>query len=393
MTCGFVEFCNEDFPTPPKLPPPPPILSYYFEDKLNSTFYCDFCSNLEASLDPLNTLGNSAGGKAGGLLSPSQNLTLILLIVAIMSAALGSVVTVVWKKWFRCRDGGILSKAFGASHSSHSADISTSPDGRRRSRTASLGSGSALQNLQKRLSSSSFISRRSIYPHHAGNIISQNGSHLRSGGQTMSNNTYCECPSSMMMMVCSDSTGGGTNTTNNPTTPPVSTTTSAVSLSPCLAINPTAPTASTLSINTTGNVYAELDPVSTPLPPGVAPPTPIMMPMIINSNGSGVLASPNVNQYVVNHRRRQPAPLPPIPTSESAIHEASIVANNALNLSNCANNSSSNNSSVPPNILAGINHGSIGIIPSMNGFENNQMEMNDLNDIYYSDLDCKQIQF
>ncbi|ODN02190.1 hypothetical protein Ocin01_04492 [Orchesella cincta] len=395
MTCGFVEFCNEDFPTPPRLPPPPPILSYYFEDnKLNSTFYCDFCSNLEASLDPLHTLGNAAGGKAGGLLSPSQNITLILLIVAMVSAALGSVVTMVWRKWFRCRDGGILSKAFGASHSSHSADISSSPEGRRRSRTASLGSGSALQNLQKRLSSSSFISRRSIYPHHAGNIISQHGSHLRTGGQSMSNNTYCECPSSMMMMVCPDSTGGGNNSTiNNPASPPVSTTTSAVSLSPCLAINPTAPTASTLSINTSGNVYAELDPVSTPavlVPHGVAPPTPLMMPMIINpnNNGGGIIASPTLNQYVVNHRRRQPAPLPPIPTSE-----ASIVANNALNISNCANSTSNTSSSIPPNILAGINHGSIGVIPSLNGFENNQMEMNDLNDIYYSDLDCKQIQF
>lgn len=109
MTCGtLLEFCNEDFPIPPRLPPPPPILSYYFEDNpLNSSFYCEFCSNLEASLDPLHKQYGDGTGGTGGLFSPSsQNLTFILFLVALLSAAVGSAVTVVWRKWFRCRDGG-----------------------------------------------------------------------------------------------------------------------------------------------------------------------------------------------------------------------------------------------------------------------------------------------
>lgn len=109
MTCGtLMEFCSDDFGIPPRLPPPPPILSYYFEDnKLNSSFYCEFCSNLEASLDPLQ---KELEGSSGGLLSPAtQNLTVILFIVAAISAAVGSAVTLVWRKWFRCRDGGYVS--------------------------------------------------------------------------------------------------------------------------------------------------------------------------------------------------------------------------------------------------------------------------------------------
>lgn len=327
----------------------------------------------------------------------------------------------------------ILSKAFGGSHSPHSADISGSPDGRRRSRTASLGSGSALQNLQKRLSSSSFISRRSVYQHHPTNIIS---THHRSGAATMSNNTYCECPSNMMMMMCPTSVPGGTvvvadgsvvggNNMNISGT----LTTSTTSLSPCVTamnINPSAPTASTLSISG-GNVYAELDPVSIqqqlhnhhhqhpPLPACPPPGEHVhlvgagMVPMGIISSVVGSATSPltligntpGSNQYVVNHRRRQAAPLPPIPIhtanqQQQHIHDQST---NPINCNDIVNvNGSPVNvmqSSQDKNLVGLNNHGPIvtNVLPTVVGDAVNQMEMNDLNDIYYSDLDCKQIQF
>lgn len=300
----------------------------------------------------------------------------------------------------------IISKAFGGSHSPHSADISGSPEGRRRSRTASLGSTSALQNLQKRLSSSSFISRRSVYQHHPGNMIS---TVQRSGVQAMSNNTYCECPSNMMMMVCSAGAGDGGGNNMNISGASSTTTTS---LTPCITamnINPTAPTASTLNING-GNVYAELDPVSIqqqhphhpPLPayppPGehLHPMTGIIpMPIIINPNTGAAACpltiignTPGSNQYVLNHRRRQPAPLPPIPTT------ASVEPNNQNVLQhdpvNVINGSGGNGQ-----ITAQMNSGTPVLTKSPGGVNENisQMEMNDLNDIYYSDLDCKQIQF
>lgn len=117
---------------------------------------------------------------------------------------------------------------------------------------------------------------------------------------------------------------------------------------------------------------------------------------------------------IISKAVRTLPPLPPIPTNEAVHqqephhhhHDQSISTNNALNLSNSSCNinggSPLQNMPVKPNknvVGVGFNGQMIdGVIPTVHnggvGDENiNQMEINDLNDIYYSDLDCKQIQF
>lgn len=215
----------------------------------------------------------------------------------------------------------------------------------------------------------------------------------------MANNTYCECPSNMMMMVCaSQSSGDGGNNMN------ISGTSTTTSLTPSVTtpmnINPSAPTASSLSISG-GNVYAELDPVSVPqthlhppLPPYPPPGEPIhpmagVVPMMIANNGTAspvtiLGGAPGSNQYVLSHRRRVPAPLPPIPMGMSELcghHQIDQTL--------------SHNGCMPLAIGQMIGGGGIGAVhmPNVVGEENiNQLEMNDLNEIYYSDLDCKQLQ-
>lgn len=211
----------------------------------------------------------------------------------------------------------------------------------------------------------------------------------------------------MMMMMCSTADGGGNNLNHSDVGGSGIATTTSLSPS-CLAstASPSAPTASTLSISSAGggNVYAELDPVSvhqqlSSLPPLPSYPPPGGIPFIngapVSSPLSLIGSTPSANQYVLNHRRRQPAPLPPIPASvvDNGNDCSSQHPQNDLSVSNVSSCGGGMPIVVVPtqSMVIGMNQG--GIVPGVMPAVQMQMEMNDLNDIYYSDLDCKHVQF